>query len=255
MRLSLWESMAVFVISPWTLQNIAKYAQIPLNIIQQTAMNDKWQWKRDKFKSLSKSTQRNLESLDLLLDGVLDDPSRVEFLTRLFEKVDNPNGIRQKEQVKGEFISRLSEFMSLEDAERLYSQVAAVEGGGNVELPEKEVSPKDKIEAMNEKYKFFSSGLNEATSEIHDIILEAVRYHRDTLKDLVASRPHNYPYEQRITDMRNIAANSNALRALASLYCNVSGVKAYVDPYAATARLFADGHYIIRQDELNANSV
>lgn len=249
MRLNLWQCMTLYVISPWNLKQVADFSQISLELLKRTASSEGWHNKKEQYNQLDSEDKRNFKMLNLLLNGVTNDAGKVKFINDLFARIDAGKAKRDKEQLRNQIESRLKEFLGDEAKELLSQYESAITGQEKVDYGvEVEVTQGDKIEALNQKYKYFASALNEGVSDCHDKLRELIDYHFELMRDMKGKRPTNITYEELVRDMRNIGVNTQTLRSLIAEYSQLSGVSGYVDHHAAIAKLFSNGYYVMHRD-------
>jgi hypothetical protein len=241
--------MALYVISPWGLKQVADFSQISIELLKRTASSENWHGKKKQYNQLDNEDKRNFKMLNLLLNGVVDDDSKVKFVNDVFTRIDASKEKRDKEQIRQQIESRIKEFLGDEATHLLSQYESAITGKESIDYGvESDVTQGDKIESLNQKYKYFASALNEGVSDCHDKLRELIDYHFEIMRDARGKRPANISYEEIVRDMRNIGVNTQTLRSLIAEYSQLSGVSGYVDHHAAIAKLFSNGYYVMHRD-------
>jgi hypothetical protein len=125
MKLSIWHCQTLYVMTSLDLVQVAQTAEVSLSVLSGKAKQENWQFKKDKFKTLSETSKNDLDVLECLLGEFQSNDAHVEYVRSILHKLKLKESQQTKESAKEQFVSQLGEFgMDAENARRLIEQMA-----------------------------------------------------------------------------------------------------------------------------------
>ena len=258
MKLSIWHCQALYIMTRLALAKVASIGEVSLSVLEMSAKTGNWKFKKDKFATLSEASKNDLDVLECLLGEFKSNESHVETVKTILHKLKLKESQATKESAKEQFVSQLGEFgMDAENARRFIAQMERDLSLNPSEsdivadvVASTEISMQEKIDTINAGYNFMVAAQSSSASEMHDKLRKHIGFFSKMMDQLEDRLPKSMDFEDLATYQRSLSYVASSFAKLATLHYDLSGVKTHVNHHSAVAKLFGQGYYVVRRDEL-----
>jgi hypothetical protein len=258
MKLSVWHCKTLYVMTKLDLAKVASVGDVSLKMLEIEAKVDNWKFKKDKFASLSESSKNDLDILECLLGEFKSNEGYVDYVQAILNKLKTKESQTTKEAIKQRFVSQLGEFgMDSENAGRFIAQMeqelalnpSETELMADV-VDQTELSVKEKISTIQAGYAFLHSSQSSSAANMQTKLDKHVNFFSKMMDQIEDRLPASLDFEDLARIQRELYYVVSSYCKLASMAYDVSGVKTHVNYQSSVAKLFGEGYYVVRRDEL-----
>lgn len=258
MKLSIWHCQTLYIMTKLELAKVASIGEVSLKMLELEAKTNNWKFKKDKFASLSDSSKNDLDILECLLGEFKSNESYVEYVQAILRKLKAKESQATKESAKEQFVSQLGEFgMDADNARRFIAQMERelVANPSESELvadvvDQTELSIREKIDTIQAGYEFLHSSHSSSANKMQSKLEKHVNFFSKMMDQLEDRLPSALDFEDLARIQRELYYVVSSYCKLASMSYDVSGVKTHINHQSAVAKLFGEGYYVVRRDEL-----
>ena len=258
MKLSIWHSQALYVMTNLDLVQVAKTAEVSLDVLSGKAKQENWQFKKDKFKTLSETSKNDLDVLEFLLGEFQSNANHVEYVRSLLHKLKLKESQQTKESAKEQFVNQLGEFgMDAENARRLIEQMARDLSMNPSEtdvvadvVASTQLSVQERIDTVAAGYAMLVQNQSANASDMHNKLNKHIGFFSKMMDQLEARLPNSMDFEDLAALQRSLSYVASSYAKLATLQYDLSGLKSYVNHNVDIAKLFGKGYTVMKRDEL-----
>ncbi|MEH2329388.1 hypothetical protein [Nostoc sp.] len=181
MNLSIWHCAVLYCCIDASIEKLAEKAGLSPDLLNQARIVEKWDAKKAQLAKLSPKQKVSLDILELLFGEFQADEDKKLFVQKMLDKIKNikkPTKL-DKTAIKLQKVSQLTEFgMSSEQATAFIEEVEKTLASGKVAkydnfsdvIPD-ELSIQDKLNIVNNSYKYLVSGYNSQLANCQKILL------------------------------------------------------------------------------------